>query len=296
MSTGIKITCPKCGWEPNGYHYWKCACGQTWNTFETKGKCPNCGKQWQDTHCPGCGDPSKHETWYHIFTEEEKSAVVNRAELTRRKEIIENRLFAYGIKDQKISYLPYLELPEEEFQTPHDVGRRILVLWAISFLASNLNDKEEIESWLKRTALWDNVSEREKKLFTEDLSQRALVDFSWRVEAVIVLCWAVNLLEDLPGLDSELTDEELDDLMARLPIGENPGFFLSTLTYRNREAIFIENIINEMITSYLRNLMFSDKKDKPDINPIISFERHYALNWVRKFGEIAEWDETDTST
>jgi hypothetical protein len=296
MDAGIKIACPKCGWEPNGSPYWTCSCDHSWNTFDTRGKCPNCGKQWKDTHCPRCGDPSEHETWYHLIAETEQPIGEDQIELRRRKEIIETKLSDYGIKNQKISYLPYLALPEKEFQTLYEVGCRILVLWAISYVASRLDEREEIESWLKRTALWDKVTESERKLFTDDLPQKVLINFSWRFEAVIVLCWAVNLLAHLPNLDEEIPEEELDDLMLKLPIGEDPQLFLNTLTYRDKEEVFIENITNEMITGYLRDMMLSGPQEGLKVNPSVSFERHFALNWVRKFSEISEWDETDTST
>ena len=203
---------------------------------------------------------------------------------------------AYGLKDSKITYLPYLNFSPEEFQTPYEVGCRILILSAVSYVSTNFGEKDEIKNWLKTSGLWAKVSEREKKLFTEELPERSLMDFSWRIESVIVLCWAVNLLEELPNLDKEIPDSTLDELMAKLPVDENPEFFLSLLAYRDKEEIFIENIINEMITWYLRDRMIFKKKNESNINPTISYERHYALNWVRKFSEIDEWDETDTST
>jgi hypothetical protein len=295
MSAELKIECPKCGWEPNGYAYWGCTCGHLWNTFETKAKCPACSVQWQDTSCPGCGHSSKHELWY-TSSEQQDLIATDHSDLRKRKEIIENKLIAYGIKNSRISYLPYLEFSEEDFQTPYEVGCRILILWAVSYVAGNLDEKDVVESWLKTNVLWDKVSEYEKRLFEGEVSQTILINFSWRIEAVIVLSWVVNLIKDLPALDSQISDNDLDELMAKLPIDENPDSFLSTLTFRNKEEIFIENIINEMITSYLRNLMFSDKKAQLAINSAISFERHYALNWVRKFSEISDWDDTDTST
>ncbi len=64
-----KIACPKCGWEPDGAPYWSCTCGHSWNTFDTAGKCPSCGKQWKDTQCiphaGGCWEWSPHIDWYH---------------------------------------------------------------------------------------------------------------------------------------------------------------------------------------------------------------------------------------
>jgi predicted RNA-binding Zn-ribbon protein involved in translation (DUF1610 family) len=59
-----KICCPKCSWEPDGHAYWTCSCGISWNTFETYGKCPGCGKIWRDTQCPECVKWSPHADWY----------------------------------------------------------------------------------------------------------------------------------------------------------------------------------------------------------------------------------------
>lgn len=36
-----------------------------WNTFDTRGVCPNCDKQWKDTQCLECHRWSPHEDWYH---------------------------------------------------------------------------------------------------------------------------------------------------------------------------------------------------------------------------------------
>jgi hypothetical protein len=66
---GSNISCPKCGWEPDESCRWKCdECGTSWNTFETRGKCPGCGKQFIDTRCSkskgGCGQTCLNADWY----------------------------------------------------------------------------------------------------------------------------------------------------------------------------------------------------------------------------------------
>jgi hypothetical protein len=64
------IACPKCDWRPDADSRWTCTCGHVWNTFETHGVCPACGKVWTVTRCVGgglggCGQWSDHEDWYH---------------------------------------------------------------------------------------------------------------------------------------------------------------------------------------------------------------------------------------
>ncbi len=61
----MKIHCPKCRWEPRPGDRWACSCGHEWNTFDTGGRCPACGKTWHDTMCLACARWSKHVDWYH---------------------------------------------------------------------------------------------------------------------------------------------------------------------------------------------------------------------------------------
>lgn len=63
-----RIYCPRCEWKPQAYDRWQCvpSCGTVWNTFETGGRCPGCGKRWQTTQCLHCHVYSLHEAWYHV--------------------------------------------------------------------------------------------------------------------------------------------------------------------------------------------------------------------------------------
>jgi hypothetical protein len=52
-------------------------CKTTWNTFDTRAKCPGCGRVYEVTLCPrrvGCGQISPHEDWYEeVEVEKPKS-------------------------------------------------------------------------------------------------------------------------------------------------------------------------------------------------------------------------------
>lgn len=60
------IRCPACRWQPARHDLWAChpGCGHAWNTFDTRGVCPECGTHWEETQCPKCGTWSAHEDWY----------------------------------------------------------------------------------------------------------------------------------------------------------------------------------------------------------------------------------------
>jgi hypothetical protein len=61
---GRRIRCPRCSWEPAPHDRWVCACLHAWNTFETRGVCPECGRRWAETQCLSCTLWSPHDDWY----------------------------------------------------------------------------------------------------------------------------------------------------------------------------------------------------------------------------------------
>jgi hypothetical protein len=75
-----RIRCPKCRWQPRESSRWYCSdagyphffyhgCGTSWNTFETRGRCPGCAHQWRWTDCLHCWQSSPHEDWYEKETD-----------------------------------------------------------------------------------------------------------------------------------------------------------------------------------------------------------------------------------
>lgn len=61
---GGRIRCPRCGWTPRAEDRWMCLCGCVWNTFDTRGRCPECRRRWRETQCLACGAWSRHDDWY----------------------------------------------------------------------------------------------------------------------------------------------------------------------------------------------------------------------------------------
>jgi hypothetical protein len=293
-----EIECPVCNWQPDGDPHWQCSCGHIWNTFETKGKCPSCEFQWLDTWCPGCGKTSSHTEWY-VDPDIVKPADNPETELLKqKKEKLENRLIELGIKDYRVSHLPYLDHTHEVFHSPYEAGCRMLILYAVSYAAQLPELRHEVIEWLKKEKLWDKASGKEILFLTkEDADEDELLEQSWRVEAAIVLAWALNLLDTLPPITSPATDEETRTFQNCVPDpGTDTHFFLNQLRFRDLSEIYEENLLNELATTYFRDLMSNGLRDETSIHRIVSFQRHLTLNWLRKFMGQEDWDETDTST
>jgi len=58
------VKCPNCGQNPPVGAYWKCTCGEAFDTFATMGTCPRCGTQHYVTACPDCRTASPLAAWY----------------------------------------------------------------------------------------------------------------------------------------------------------------------------------------------------------------------------------------
>jgi hypothetical protein len=298
------VQCPICEWNPDGESHWACTCGHRWNTFDTKGKCPKCSIQWEDTRCPGCGKTTPHKDWYKTKEEIESIENPGNQELRKKKKNLEAKLISYGITNYRVSHLPYLDHSNAIFHSAFEAGCRMIILNTISYLVHNLNDRPQCIEWLQNEKIWNKVSPEEKKFLADPTPpEDLLMDLSWRIEGALVLGWSLNKVKTLPELDKEDNTKQIEELQGNIPgIGDGLLLFLSKLEYRSMEEIYEENRLNELVTTYFRDLMFNGKKDTTKINPAVSFERHLALNWLKTHFEEEDevtgelWDNTDTST
>lgn len=218
--------------------------------------------------------------------------------LIERKARIDKQLSDRGILGYEIKHPSYMDFDESTFATAYRVGIRMIVLYLSAFVAYNLNEAEKIADWLRREKLWKYASPKEQALFmgkvTGDIE---LGDFSWRIESSYTLAWALNLIEELHPPVSEISEEQMAEFLNKMPkLGAEIGSYLNNLSLRDKEEIYEENVLNELATTYFRDLLFNGKKDTTDIDRHVSYERHTVLNWVSRFSDTENWDDTDTST
>lgn len=215
-----------------------------------------------------------------------------------RKDRLENRLSKHGITETKITHLPYLEFDDEAFASPFESGCRMMILYALAYTASQIDDREKIVNWLKQEDVWAHVSPNEKEFFEGKVTdEQKIIDFSWEGEGAYILAWALNFIKETPTPTEQVSEEQLDIFTTAVPsLGAPLKDFLSNLSYRNTAEIYDENIFHELATAYFRDLLFNGNADNTDIDRGISFIRHRTLNWVRRLSDIKDWDDTDTST
>lgn len=218
-------------------------------------------------------------------------------ELMLRKHRLEDRLARHGILGYPISHLPYLEFNEQEFATPYSAGCRMLILYGVAYAASEPDDREGIKQWLLREGLWAHVSPNEREFLDgKVVDPQRLIDLSWEGECAYILAWALDLIEDTPSPTEQVSEEELDAFAAAVPeLGTRTQDFLENLSYRNTTEIFDENLFHELATTYFRDRMFSGEENTSTIDLDVAFLRHQALNWLRRFMGVEEWDEIEVS-
>lgn len=218
--------------------------------------------------------------------------------LATRKSRIEERLSQHGINNYQITYPEYLDFNQEHFATPREVGCRVMILVAIAYTIQDESKKYGIVNWLKKENLWSHVSEKEAiYLNSRTTKEEEIVDLSWKIEAAYILAWALGLVDKKPMPGEEATEEQINEMIQHLPaLGDQLEPFLGQLCFRDAVEIYDENVFYELTTTYFRDMLFTGGKSRADVHVPASFERHLALNWLRRFMSIQDWDNTDTST
>lgn len=211
---------------------------------------------------------------------------------------IEERLAQHGINNYQIAHPEHLNFDHQLFATPREVGARVMILLAIAYTIQDSSKKFGIVNWLKNEDIWSHVSDKEAAyLCNNTVTEDVIMELSWRIESAYILAWTLGLVAEKPVPGQETSAEQISELVTRLPaLGDKLDGFLNSLYFRSTEEIYDENIFYEMTTTHYRDTLFSGFKSRADVHVPASFERHLALNWLRRFMNIQDWDATDTST
>ena len=152
----MTIRCRVCLWKPNAWSRWQCvpSCGHAWNTFDTHGRCPACGKHWLHTCCLSCHQWSLHEAWYvEDLTEHDEArtsrddavSVESEAEAVEAVTELQNRLSPKGRRCVRL-----LRCPPHPDDPP---GRKQTIIKALAAAIKDL-PQQDLEN------LYESVEEK----------------------------------------------------------------------------------------------------------------------------------------
>ncbi len=188
--------------------------------------------------------------------------------------------------------LPVIETAAEALKRPkEEVALRTLCLVLVAAKGEGLG-QEVVERVLESCELRPHLTPKELA-FVLDVSpsQHDRIQFTWRHEAAWTLLWALGYVAQL-GKPAQICDVEF---AARTVTERTTAQFIEDSELRP-----IADILDQADLIYryhwaVRNARIKGQQIPAALDPGVTEERHYALNWLIGYNEEA-WDDVTTST
>ena len=185
------------------------------------------------------------------------------------------------------------EPPPDIMRTAIAIARRALVLSQVVSVAYG-DSREQVIGWLRREGLLSDLSPLEQDfLATAPPSEKDRIAFSWGIERLVPLMWAIQKLPEMPPLTSQCDTDAMKESIVWPPAPSLP--FIESASLRSEEEIRVEyeKIYNahwRVRDAQLNHRPIPDGLDGGSI-----YERHYGFNWLIGYcGQ--DWDEISTDT
>ncbi len=201
------------------------------------------------------------------------------------------------LKERKInvaeSLPPVVGESEAVLRTPRETAQRALSLFAVCLRAESLGLEDEIpfsEIEEKFPLSCAALTPAERAFMeTKEPAQQAVVNFSWRYEALAVLQWALGMTDDLPFPDACCDVPTL----AKRHVGIDETEFLENATLRPTDEILEVLDLHYRLSWVVHQTSAEGGTETAGLEAGVVQERHFALNWLTRF-EDALWDDVTT--
>jgi Domain of unknown function (DUF4272) len=191
-----------------------------------------------------------------------------------------------------LASLPAIETTAEALKrTKEEVALRALCLLFVAAKGEGVKD-EVLERVLKSYELRPHLTPKELAFVLDNSpSQQDRIQFVWRYEAASTLLWALGFVAQL-GKPVQPCDVEF---AVRTMTETTTSQFIEDSKLRP-----IADILDQADLIYryhwaVRNARFKGQQIPADLDPGVTEERHYALNWLIGYQEQA-WDHVSTDT
>lgn len=183
--------------------------------------------------------------------------------------------------------------PQDGVRSPQEIARRALALFGVWGLATG-SHRDDVLEWLDYTGLREALSPLELK-FVDDQNPSSgdRIEFSWHSERLIVLLWALNLIDELPPADEECDTSVFKCLPPFSDQSEEE--FISKATRRSNDELRKEAARILDLHWQARDAELNDRDPKDPVEIEIVQEWHHAINWVTGYKGL-DWDEVTTDT
>jgi Domain of unknown function (DUF4272) len=150
-------------------------------------------------------------------------------------------------------------------------------------------------SWLRTEGLWSDLTPHEVAYLDQtNPPRKARINFGWQSERLIVLLWALGLVQELPDLDTQCDTSVFQSVLP-------PFAKTSAQTFIAQAALIDEDRLWRQAELYLdehwraRDARLHERSMPPGIDIEIVQERHHAINWITGYDGLP-WDEVTTDT
>jgi hypothetical protein len=185
------------------------------------------------------------------------------------------------------------DFPPDEVRSPQEIARRALALFGVWGIATSA-PRDDVLEWLEDSDLREALSPDELK-FVDNLhpSEKLKINFSWHCERLIVLLWALKLIDRLPDADEQCDTSVFDCLP---PFSDQSvEQFISNATTRSEDELWEEADRTLDLHWQARDARLNNRKPKDPVDLEVVQERHHAINWVIGY-EGLDWDEVTADT
>jgi hypothetical protein len=189
-------------------------------------------------------------------------------------------------------YLPTTENEDEvTIRTKEEIVDRIIALTIVVAKAMDAS-KKEIQEFIEDYDANAKFTEEERNFISEEYpNQEDLIAYSWKIEGIWVLLWSINIIPEMKN-PNDVCDV---DLVFETVFKHSKQVLLSQADLKSVSDILDNLDFIYRIHWAVRNSQLKNKKDLPEINEGVVYERHYAINWLTNYMD-EEWDSVSTDT
>lgn len=153
--------------------------------------------------------------------------------------------------------------------------------------------KEDVSDWLKKENLWNELTPFEREFLENESPTKTNEEFTWKIEALVPLLWAINKINKIPGINKQCDTEPLKSAVIWPP--NSTKEYISSSELRDEEEMYNEYEKVYQAHWKVRDAKLNKKAIPKKYDPEVVYERHYGFNWV--IGYMGQtWDDITTDT
>ncbi|MBE5321129.1 DUF4272 domain-containing protein [Pedobacter sp. MR2016-19] len=211
----------------------------------------------------------------------------------RRKERSEAILKVRGIKVN--ANLPCIDAETETLiRTPKEIATRLCILAVTNFVANNVIPADIAIAYLQQYDLWAETTPEEKEFLGHPTEERKNTE-SWKSECIYTLMWALGKIDELNFPDQLCDLNDIPEQDYPVGAGKDPNAFINSISEtRSAAEILDANDLYYRIDWACVDARLANVQLEEAISGVV-YERHYALNWLIRYGE-QDWDDVSCDT